>query len=169
MDRNTEYGQLFYEYASRGELVPDEVTVKIWHAHIRKMQAIGAYKPATDLLILDGIPRSVPQAKYLEQEIGILKLIHLVCHDEEAMIERLRSRALKENRTDDAKEEVIRHRWEVYRKETAPILEYYPDDMIAEVDALKSPAEVLQQILAIVVPIQNAHYQRLAEAGVPLT
>ncbi|MHC4994512.1 MAG: adenylate kinase family protein, partial [Planctomycetota bacterium] len=157
------------EYASRGELVPDEVTVKIWHAHIRKMQATGAYKPHSDLLILDGIPRSVEQAKLLEEEIGIYKLIHLVCRDEEAMIERLRSRALKENRADDAKEEVIRHRWDVYRQETAPILEYYPDDMIAEVDALKSPAEVLQQVLEIVVPIQNAHYKRLADAGMAIS
>jgi adenylate kinase len=156
-----ELGKLFMEYSSRGELVPDDVTVKIWHAHIRAMQATGAYKPKSDLLILDGIPRSVKQAQILDEEMDVLKIIHLVCRDEEKMIERLRRRALKENRMDDAKEEVIRRRWEVYRAETAPVLGHYPKANLAEVDALLSPAEVLRQVLDIVIPIQTAHFKRL--------
>lgn len=158
-----ELGKLFMEYSSRGELVPDDVTVKIWHAHIRAQQAIGAYKPKSDLLILDGIPRSVSQATVLDEEMDVLKIIHLVCRDEEKMIERLRRRALKENRFDDAKEEVIRHRWEVYRAETEPVLRHYKSAIISEVDAMLSPAQVLRLILDIVIPIQNAHFQRLKD------
>ncbi len=156
---DSEIGRVFIEYSSRGELVPDDVTVKMWHAHIRAMQGTGAFKPDQDILVLDGIPRNVQQARMLGQEIDVMKVLHLVCKDEEKMVERLRRRAIKENRVDDAKESVIRHRWDIYKKETAPVLAYYPPAMIQEVDAMHSPAGVLRQILDIVIPIQNTHYR----------
>jgi adenylate kinase len=159
----SERGRIVLEYSSRGELVPDDVTVKIWHDQIMAQKGIGAYKPETDLLVLDGIPRTVQQAEILAEEVEVLKLMHLVCRDEELMISRLRRRALRENRIDDAKESVIRHRWEVYQQETAPVLAHYSKDLIAEIDALVSPAEVLRQILEVVIPIQSAHFQRLAK------
>lgn len=167
LDPHSEVGQLFLTYSSRGALVPDDVTIKIWHAHVRKMEATGAYKPRTDLLVLDGIPRSVRQAEILEEEIAVRKVIHMVCRDEERMIERLRRRALKENRLDDAREDVIRARWEVYRQETEPVLNYYPKSMIAEVDAMVSPAEVLKQILEVVIPIQNDIFRQLQHENAP--
>ncbi len=168
IDPGSELGSVFMEHSSRGELVPDDVTVKMWHAHIRAQHGTGAYKPKTDLLILDGIPRNVHQAEMLEAELHILRVLHLVCPDEEAMIDRLRRRALKENRLDDAKEDVIRHRWEVYREETAPVLSYFSDEMVTEINATSSPAEVLREILGVVIPIQNTHFRRLQqEAGTP--
>jgi hypothetical protein len=74
------------------------------------------------------------------------------------MIKRLRRRALKENRIDDANEEVIRRRWAVYERETFPVLDYYPRSIIKEVDATGSPARVLEYILEEVVPVQEAHF-----------
>jgi hypothetical protein len=65
---------------------------------------------------------------------------------------------LKENRIDDAKEEVIRQRWDVYERETFPVLEHYPQGIIREVDAFGSPASVLQHILEHVGPVQAAHF-----------
>lgn len=160
LNPNSQIGRVFIEHSSRGELVPDDVTIQMWHAHIRAMQGTGAYKPESDILVLDGIPRSVPQARMIEDEIEVRKVLHMVCNDEEAMIERLRRRAIKENRIDDAKESVIRHRWDVYKQESAPVLGHYPRAMIAEIDAMASPAEVLSQILGVAIPIQNAHFQR---------
>jgi len=159
LNPSSEIGRIFIEYSSRGELVPDDVTVKMWHAHIRAMQGTGTFKPNSDILVLDGIPRNTTQARVMEEEIEVKKVLNMVCNDEEAMIERLRRRALKDNRVDDAKESVIRHRWEVYKAETAPVLAYYRGPMIAEVDAMRSPAEVLRQILDVVIPIQNAHFK----------
>jgi adenylate kinase len=95
----------------------------------------------------------------MKKHVKVLKIIHLVCRDKERMIERLRKRALKENRADDAKEEVIRKRWAVYEKETFPVLDCYPRELVAEVDAIGSPARVLQQILACIVPVQEEHFQ----------
>ena len=63
------------------------------------------------------------------------------------MAKRLRQRALKENRLDDASDEVIRRRWDVYEAESRPVLDYYPPDLIERVDALHSPLEVLHDIL----------------------
>ncbi len=160
LDIHSELGKIFYEYSSRGELVPDEVTVRMWAENIHAHAVIGHYKPHSDLLVLDGIPRTLEQAKIMDEHIDVLLVIHLVCNDEEEMIQRLRRRALKSNRHDDADIKVIRHRWEVYEKETAPVLEHYPDDIVVDVDAMNSPAQVLHDILDFVVPAQNAHFAK---------
>jgi adenylate kinase len=161
LDPNSRLGKVFLEYSTRGELVPDHVVIEMWSKHIQAQEILGAYKPETDLLVLDGIPRTVGQTKLMADSIDVLQIIHLVCRDEAKMIERLRRRALKENRGDDAKESVIRHRWEVYKQETAPVLEQYPSSKISDVDSEGSPAEVLRRILDILIPVQSAHYARL--------
>ncbi len=158
IDIHSELGKIFYETSSRGELVSDEVTVGMWHENMHAQTVLGLFKPNVDLLVLDGIPRNVNQARQLEKYVQVLKIIRLVCEDKEEMIRRLRRRALKENRIDDAREHVIRKRWEVYEQETKPILEFYPSDLIAEVNALGSPAKILQVILENVVPVQELHF-----------
>lgn len=159
MDTGSKIGKIFMEYSSRGELVPDEVTVQMWHTNIHAQTILSIYKPHVDLLVLDGIPRNPAQAVLMKKYIKVLKIIHLVCPDKEKMIERLRRRALKENRADDAKEEVIRKRWAVYERETFPVLECYDKANIAEVSAMGSPANVLQQILGHIVPVQETHFR----------
>lgn len=158
MDMNSKIGKIFREYSSRGELVPDDVTVQMWAQNITAQTVLSIYKPQVDLLVLDGIPRNPAQAVIMKKHIKVLKIIHLVCPDKDKMVERLQRRAIKENRADDAKVEVIKRRWEVYEKETYPVLECYPKEIIAEVDAMRSPAGVLQQVLTQVVPVQEQHF-----------
>lgn len=158
LDTASKLGKTFLEYSSKGLLVPDDVTVAMWHQNMIAQTTLSIYKPNVDLLVLDGIPRNTNQAVIMKKYIKVLKIIHLVCPDKEKMIERLRKRALKENRVDDAKEEVIRRRWSVYERETYPVLEAYPKDVIAEVNAIASPASVLQHILEHVVPVQEEHF-----------
>lgn len=158
LDVHSELGRTFYEYSSRGELVPDEITVRMWQQNMHAQTVLSLYKPRQDLLVLDGIPRNVNQAQLIEKHINVLLILHLVCPDKEQMIMRLRRRALKENRVDDAKEEVIRRRWDIYERETYPVLNHYPKSIIREVDAMGSPAQVLQHVLEVVVPIQNRHF-----------
>ena len=158
LDIHSDLGKIFYEYSSKGELVPDEVTVNMWVENVHAQTILGLYKPRDDLLILDGIPRNAAQAKLMDKHIRVLNIVHLVCRDKEAMIKRLRRRALKENRADDAKESVIRNRWDVYERETAPVLQHYDQSIIHEVDAVGSPAAVLQHVLEVVVPTQDTHF-----------
>ncbi len=157
LDANSRLGKLFHEYSSRGELVPDDITIQICTAYISGLTPENGYESGTSLLILDGLPRNVNQARLMAEHVDVLKIVHLVCEDLETLIERLRGRAIKENRTDDAQESVIRRRWEVYREETSPLLEHYPESIIANVNGIGSPAEVLHRILEILIPLQNRH------------
>lgn len=155
IDIHSELGKVFYEYSSRGELVPDDVTVKMWAESIHARTILSDYKPYADLLILDGIPRTIEQAVLMDSLIDVQKIIHLVCDDLEEMFERIRRRALKENRFDDAEEKVIRNRWEVYEHETMPVLNHYPKDRVVEIESYDSPARVLGKVLDVVAPIQD--------------
>lgn len=158
IDISSELGKQFYEHSSRGELVPDDLTVALWAQNIKARHIIGEYKPTKQLLVLDGIPRTVQQARLLEDHIKVLTIVHLSCNDENAMFERLRRRALKENRIDDADEKVIRRRWSVYEQETRPILDHYPNELIYEVDSIGSPAMVLMRVLDHLAPLQERHF-----------
>lgn len=158
LDMTSELGRVFMTYSSRGELVPDDATVKMWEQNMRAQTVLSRFKPNQDLLVLDGIPRNTAQAALLRKHLNVLLIVHLVCPDKEKMFDRLRRRALKENRVDDAREEVIRRRWEVYEQETYPVLDYYPKDIMREVNAMGSPARVLQHVLEAVVPVQESHF-----------
>jgi adenylate kinase len=160
IDIGSEDGQQIYEYSSQGKLVPDELTVKIWQKALNAYVALSTFKPREDLLVLDGIPRNVNQVELIKDNVDILRVINLQCSDEEEMIHRMRRRAIRENRADDANEDVIRRRFEIYREQSAPVLECFPRDHIATVDANGSPAEVLRRILESVIPAQNRHFQQ---------
>jgi len=167
LDMSSSLGKRFSEYSSKGLLVPDDATIQMWHQNMHARTVLSEYKPHVDLLVLDGIPRNINQAKLLEKHLKVLKVVHLECPDKERMIERLRRRAIKENRADDAKEEVIRKRWDVYEAETFPVLACYPKESIATVNAMGSPAAVLQHILECVVPVQDAHFANPAANDEP--
>lgn len=163
IDITSEVGNIFYQYSSRGDLVPDDITVKMWANAINAHKMLGDYKPTKDLLILDGIPRTVEQARIIDNHIDVLKILYLTCDDEEAMFQRLRRRALKENRPDDAEESVIRKRWAVYEEETLPVLEHYDPDLIVNIDSIGVPAIILRDIVDVVAPIQNKHFAAYEE------
>ncbi len=156
-------GREIYQYSSRGELVPDELTIRVWKKALHGQIAISRYKPPDELLVLDGIPRNPQQASIVADVINVLHVIHLVCHDMDAMVDRIKRRAIRENRVDDANEEVIRHRYEIYRKESEPVINHYPPAIVSQIDAVRSPPEVLRSILDVLIPIQNQWLQGLPE------
>jgi adenylate kinase len=89
----------------------------------------------------------VEQARHMEEHIEVLKVFHLSCPDRTELARRLRKRALKDNRFDDANEAVIQQRFATYEAETKPILDYYAGDRIMPIDASQAPAKVLYDIL----------------------
>jgi len=155
VDIGSENGKEVYDYISRGELVPDELTIKMWKKALDAYIALSRYKPREDLLVLDGMPRNVQQVEMVRQHLNITSVVSLECSDQEDMVHRIRRRAIRENRADDANEDVIRHRFSVYERVTAPVLEKFDDSMVHRVDANGSPAEVLYSILEHVIPAQN--------------
>lgn len=149
IDTRTRLGRAFLEYSSRGELVPDDITVELWKARIDAAVDAHQFKPDIDVLVLDGIPRNVGQAKIMDQLIDVKKVFHLSCPKREALYARLKKRALKDNRLDDANEEVIKRRLATYESESKPVLDHYKD-RVQVVDATEPPARVLFHILGTV-------------------
>ena len=62
--------KIFIEYTGRGQLVPDEPTVKLWRNFIKNSEHSGRFHPKEDVLVLDGIPRNLHQAEMLD---GVLR------------------------------------------------------------------------------------------------
>lgn len=158
LDPRSELGKTFLSYSSRGELVPDQITIDLWREHIAEHVRAGCYSPERDLLILDGIPRNVPQTELMDDLVEVLGVILLAAADPEQMLQRLRGRALKEGRADDAKDDVIRRRLAIYAEETEPVLAHYPPPLLHRIDALGTPARVLQRVLCVLAPIQERHF-----------
>ena len=156
LDEDSELGQLFHQYSTHGEFVPDDITIKTWQRYVRTKVEQKIYNPETDLLVLDGIPRNIAQAELLCPYINVLKVLFLVCEDREVMFERIRGRALKEKRRDDTDELVARYRWDLYKRDTEPLIDHYTQELVRIIDADTIPADVLHQILTAIVPIQKA-------------
>ena len=162
MDTRTRVGQAFLEYSSKGQLVPDDITVQLWKAAIDAAVEAHKFKPDIDTLILDGIPRNVAQAKIMDDLIDVKKVFHLSCPDRAALFTRLKKRALKDNRLDDANEEVIKRRLALYEEESKPVLQYYSKDRIKCIDASEPPAKVLMHILEYVDHGENGAHESAA-------
>jgi adenylate kinase len=158
LDKDSELGKKFHQYSSQGLLVPDEVTIEVWRDHVQRRVDDGTYRPDAELLVLDGIPRNVAQCEALDAYIDVLRVVHLRAPDVDEMVARLKKRAAKQGRTDDADESVIRRRFEVYEEETSPVLHYYDAKLLAEVDAVGLPAEVLMHVLQTIVPVYAGRF-----------
>lgn len=162
MDTRTRVGQAFLEYSSKGQLVPDDITVQLWKAAIDAAVEAHKFKPDIDTLVLDGIPRNVGQAKIMDQLIDVKKVFHLSCPNREALFMRLKKRALKDNRLDDANDEVIKRRLAIYEEESKPVLQYYSKDQITCIDASEPPSKVLMHILESVNDGVNGAHESAA-------
>lgn len=140
-------GVLYHQYASQGKLLPDHVTVQIWYNYVNGLIATNKYFPADQLLLLDGIPRTVEQVRILSNYVDVQKIILLESKDEEVLIKRIQRRALIEKRQDDQNEEVLKKRMEVYSQQTHPLLQQFPKEVIHTFNALQNPLDVLKDIL----------------------
>lgn len=122
LKEGTPLGNLAKEYMNKGNLVPDQLVIDMVD------DKIGSSEKAAGI-IFDGFPRTIPQAEALDKllaskEAPIKVLIELVVPEDE-LRKRLADRAVKENRPDDAKPEVIENRISVYKAETVSVAEYY--------------------------------------------
>ncbi len=140
-------GKIFHQYALKGNLVPDEVTIEIWHYYVSGLIATNRYYPKEQLLLLDGIPRTAKQAELLKPYIHVQKVIVLDIKDNALLFKRLQKRALIERRQDDLDQKVFETRMRVYQRETAEVLKHYPTDKIAHFDGHLKPLEVLRDVL----------------------
>jgi len=126
-----------------GDYVPDSLTNALVKSRLEEQDAVDGF-------LLDGYPRTLEQVSYLD---GLLEaksrsldaVIQLVA-DQEEVVARLRKRAFAHGRTDDT-QEAIRHRQQVYSRETTPLIAVYRDrDLLIEVDGLGEIDDVSSRI-----------------------
>lgn len=126
-----------------GDYVPDSLTNALVASRLEEPDA-------RDGFLLDGYPRTLEQVAYLDNLLAskgqqLDAVIQLVA-DQEEVIARLRKRAIEQGRVDDS-EEAIRHRQEVYTRETIPLISVYRDGgQLIEVDGLGDVDEVSGRI-----------------------
>lgn len=147
LDPETSTGRLYHTYASKGHLVPDEVTVEIWRQYVSGLIATNRYFPKKQFLLLDGIPRTPKQAEIFDKYIKVEHIIVLEMHNIDGLIARMKKRALIEKRADDADESVLKTRMNVYEKDTKSLLAHYPETLISRFNADQKPLEVLRDVL----------------------
>lgn len=143
-------GQLSREvvsYTSRGMLVPDELTIRIWRRHVEVLRLQEELDPVQNTLLLDGIPRNLHQAEQLDDVLDVRQVFHLRIRDLDQARERLAARAVRENRLDDINEEAVRRRFRIYDEETSKTLAFYDPALIYEVDASQPPLFVHRDIV----------------------
>ncbi|WP_201766218.1 adenylate kinase [Leifsonia xyli] len=152
----TELGKQVKAIVDAGDYVPDSLTNELVTGRLAEDDAKGGF-------LLDGYPRTLEQVKYLDELLasdgGKLDAVIQLVADREEIVARLTKRALEQGRADDS-EGAIRHRQEVYLRETSPLIEVYRErGLLVEVDGLGSVGEVADRIRAA-----------LAERGIlPLT
>ena len=143
--RRTRLGLAVQEYLDRGELVPNQVVLDMVRAELIAAKAAGGG------YVLDGIPRSMQQARaayLIARELGMTAdvALHLQAGDAELM-RRLLARAALEHRSDDTAD-IIAQRLALYHDVTSPILSWYRDrGILVPVDAMRSAPQVGREIL----------------------
>jgi adenylate kinase len=146
----TELGKKAKAYMDAGELVPDEITVAMVRQRIVEPDANGGF-------LLDGFPRTIPQAEQLRDSLAELgaaldRVLELVV-DEEELVRRLSGRRMLVDgewvQRDDDKPETVRRRLQVYREQTAPVSGFYEQaGLLSRIDAVGTVDEITARAMA---------------------
>ncbi len=144
----TELGTLAKSFIDKGQLVPDEVTIKMLNAEVDK-------NPDAKGFIFDGFPRTEAQADSLHElltskgaEVSAMVALEV---DDEVLVQRLLERGKTSGRADDADEGVIRNRIKVYYDETAILKNYYQkQDKYFGVDGVGGIVEITDRLSQVI-------------------
>lgn len=145
IQNGTDLGTQVKAIVDAGDYVPDELTNALITDRLDEADADHGF-------LLDGYPRTTDQVRYLDELLArrghALDVVIRLVADEDEIVRRLRQRAIEQGRVDDS-EEAIRHRQEVYQRETAPLLEMFREqDLLVEVDGLGEVDDVTARIFA---------------------
>ena len=148
ISQNTSLGLLAQSYMDKGELVPDEVTIKMLENEIKE-------NPQSKGFLFDGFPRTIAQAESLDK---FLKSIDMQINatisldvDEEELISRIIDRGKTSNRSDDQDIEKIQNRFNEYNMKTSTLSKYYKDQKkFFEVDGSGSVDEITKRLFELI-------------------
>jgi adenylate kinase len=141
----TELGKQVKAIVDAGDYVPDSLTNQLVADRLGEEDAAGGF-------LLDGYPRTLAQVDYLDELLAgkgqKLDAVIQLTADQEEIVQRLTKRAQEQGRADDS-EDAIRHRQEVYLRETSPLVDVYRErGLLVPVDGLGGIDEVAERIAA---------------------
>jgi len=145
---DTDLGKLAKTFMDKGDLVPDEVTIKMLQSEVDK-------NPEAKGFLFDGFPRTIAQAEALDaflssKEQGITATIALEA-DDEILVKRLLERGKTSGRADDQDEEKIRNRYQEYNEKTAPLMDYYKgQNKFYPVNGIGSIGEITERLSQVI-------------------
>ena len=143
MRDETPLGKQAKAYMDAGDNVPDSLTNDLIRHRLEEQDA-------EDGFLLDGYPRTTDQVRELDEFLAghgaALDAVLELVADPDVVVERLRKRAIDQGRSDDD-ESVVRHRMDVYREQTAPLIDIYDGrGVLVKIDALGAVDEVTARI-----------------------
>ena len=144
----TDLGKLAKTFMDKGDLVPDEVTIKMLQSEVDN-------NPNSAGFLFDGFPRTIAQAEALDafletKKQSITATVALEANDE-ILVQRLLQRGKTSGRPDDQDEEKIRNRYDEYNQKTAPLMNYYKaQDKFHSVDGIGSIEEVTDRLSKVI-------------------
>ncbi len=144
----TELGKLAQSYMDKGDLVPDELTIKMLQEEVEK-------NPDASGFIFDGFPRTTAQSEALDNflESKNMKINATIAleADDKVLVERLLERGKLSGRPDDQDKEKIENRFEEYNQKTAPLRQYYEaQSKFHSVNGIGTIDEVTQRLKAVI-------------------
>jgi len=145
---DTALGQLAKTFMDKGDLVPDEVTIKMLQSEVDK-------NPEAKGFLFDGFPRTIAQAEALDAFLSskqqeIIATIALEA-DDEILVKRLLERGKTSGRADDQDEEKIRNRYQEYNEKTAPLMDYYKgQNKFYPVNGIGSIEEITERLSKVI-------------------
>ena len=145
---DTELGQLAKTFMDKGDLVPDEVTIKMLESEVDK-------NPQSAGFLFDGFPRTIAQAEaldaFLESKNQSITATVALEADDNILVQRLLERGKTSGRPDDQDEEKIRNRYDEYNQKTAPLMHYYKaQGKFKAVDGIGSIEEITQRLSKVI-------------------
>lgn len=148
LKNNTALGQEAKGYMDRGDLVPDELTIKMLQDEVEK-------HPDTNGFLFDGFPRTTAQADALDAFLkskgwDVAGTVALEA-DDNVLVERLLERGKTSGRPEDQDEEKIRNRYQEYNEKTAPLIDYYKGQgKFHPVDGIGDISEITKRLTAVI-------------------
>lgn len=129
-----------------GNLVPDDLTMRLTRETIGRYVAAGQFDPAHQYLLQDGFPRTEAQVPLVGEFIDVQQVLHLYVQDEDELVRRVLMRAQEsEKPRPDDNEKTMRERIETYHQVTEPLIALYDPSIVTRIDAFVPEAETAQE------------------------
>jgi len=144
IESQSSIGKKAQTFMDAGKLVPDNILLKMMEHRLGRKDCSPGY-------LLDGFPRTIPQAEGLDQILELIRhqlnAVISITADEDELVNRLVLRGIDSGRSDDTPE-VIQRRQTIYWKQTAPLLEYYKKrGLVKTVNGIGAIPEITEKII----------------------